>query len=126
MKLIVATAIVALTLPVLSLADVSGTATLTATTGALNLDAGSTAASGGDLLWNGTTLTPQGGATAATLTGFNSTTYGAITQTLLSTLLSELALAGASLNAPHYTSGEFGDRCENQRWQLRQGPGDLQ
>jgi uncharacterized protein (TIGR03437 family) len=100
MKLIFATAIVALTLPVLSLADVSGTATLTATTGALNLDAGSTAASGGDLLWNGTTLTPQGGATAATLTGFNSTSYGAITQTLLSTLLSELALAGASLNAP--------------------------
>jgi uncharacterized protein (TIGR03437 family) len=40
-------------------AEVSGTKTLTATT-ALNLDTGVTSTSGGDLLWNGSTLVPQG------------------------------------------------------------------
>ena len=82
MKLAFATAMVALTLPVLSLADVTGTATLTATTGALNLDAGTTGASGGDLLWNGSTLTPQGSATAAVFPGESGATmYASLTQT---------------------------------------------
>src|SRR5579885_2281497 len=40
-------------------ADVSGTANLTANQ-TLNLDTGSTGSSGGDLLWNGSTLAPQG------------------------------------------------------------------
>jgi uncharacterized protein (TIGR03437 family) len=68
MKLALATAIVAFTFPVLSLADITDkTATLTAATGALNLDAGTTGSSGGDLLWNGSTLTPQGSAKAYVL-----------------------------------------------------------
>ena len=49
-------------------ADVSGTANLTANQ-TLNLDTGSTGSSGGDLLWNGSTLAPQGSATAGKLPG---------------------------------------------------------
>lgn len=99
MKRVITTAILALSLPLLSLADVSNTTTLTSNQ-TLNLDAGSTGTSGGDLLWNGTTLTVQGSATAYTLTGFNSSSYGSVTQSLLSTLLAQLALAGANLTAP--------------------------
>ena len=58
---VVALAILASTFPVVALADLSGTVTLQAST-ALNLDTGATSASGGDLLWNGTILTPQGSA----------------------------------------------------------------
>lgn len=84
MKLAFATAIVALTLPVLSWADITNsTATLTAATGALNLDAGTIGTSGGDLLWNGSTLTPQGSATALTVPGVSGAdTYAALTPTL--------------------------------------------
>lgn len=57
-------AALALALPIALLADTSGTKTLTAATGALNLDTGATATSGGDILWNGSTLTPQGTAKA--------------------------------------------------------------
>src|SRR5207244_10857885 len=53
-----------LTLPIAVLADLSSTATLTTATGALNLDTGATASAGGDVLWNGSTLTPQGTAKA--------------------------------------------------------------
>jgi len=38
--------------------------------GALNFDTGATGTSGGDLLWNGSTLTPEGRATAAIIIGF--------------------------------------------------------
>ena len=104
MKLIVATAIVALMLPVLSLADVSGTATLTATTGALNLDAGSSGTSGGDLLWNGTTLTPQGSATAAVLPGLMGTAvYDGLNSVTLSQFLSVVTLSNAPISSSALT-----------------------
>src|SRR5690242_13859105 len=46
-----------------ALADISQTATLGANT-ALSLDTGTTASSGGDILWNGSTIAPQNKARA--------------------------------------------------------------
>jgi uncharacterized protein (TIGR03437 family) len=104
MKLIVATAIVALILPALSLADINNaTATLAANT-TLNLDAGTTGASGGDLLWNGGTLTPQGSATAYVApTGggaAGTAIYNSLTQQVLMAL-------GASFSSAAITSGSL-------------------
>ena len=83
LNLTISAAIVALIFPALSLADVSGTATLTASQ-TLNLDAGSTGTSGGDLLWNGSALTPQGSATAGVLPGLTGATfYGTLTSGVL-------------------------------------------
>ena len=52
----------------ISAADLSSTTTLTATQ-SLNLDTGATAASGGDILWSGTSITPQGSAKAGVVPG---------------------------------------------------------
>jgi uncharacterized protein (TIGR03437 family) len=91
-------AFLVVTFPVLSLADVSGTATLTAAMGALNLDAGTTAASGGDLLGNGSTLTPQGSATAAVLPGLTGlTAYDSLTSGQLAIFVSSGLLSGAQI-----------------------------
>jgi uncharacterized protein (TIGR03437 family) len=88
------------TLP--ALADVSGTPTLTANT-ALNLDTGATGASGGDLLWSGSTLTPQSNAKAAAMPGGGgSSVYNALTQqtlTAFSALLSSAPIGGSTLAA---------------------------
>ncbi|MGH9353783.1 MAG: hypothetical protein ACRD2G_16745, partial [Terriglobia bacterium] len=64
--------VLAFAFPIAAVADVSGTPTLTTNT-ALNLDTGATASSGGDILWDGSSLIPQGKATAAVLPalGFN-------------------------------------------------------
>src|SRR5581483_3231455 len=92
-------AVVALAFPALSLADVSGTPTLTANM-SLNLDAGSTGTSGGDLLWNGSTLTPQGSATAGVLPGLTgAAAYGALTSgqlAIFAALLSNAAISSSS------------------------------
>lgn len=53
-------------LAVAARADISQTTAL-ASGNALNLDTGATASSGGDLLWNGSTITPQGKAKAYNL-----------------------------------------------------------
>ena len=96
--LALATLIVALP----ALADVSGTPTLTANT-ALNLDTGATGASGGDLLWSGSTLTPQSNAKAAAMPGGGgSSVYNALTQqtlTAFSALLSSAPIGSSSLAA---------------------------
>src|SRR5579864_3559849 len=55
--------LLALGFPVAALADLNQTTTLQ-TNQTLNLDTGATGSSGGDLLWNGTTLAPQGAAKA--------------------------------------------------------------
>src|SRR5580704_4770088 len=47
-------------------ADLAGTVTLTANM-AISLDTDNTSSSGGDLLWNGSMLAPQGNAIAANL-----------------------------------------------------------
>ncbi len=73
----VACAAMALAFPISALADLSQTATLTTAAGSLNLDTGATAASGGDLLWDGSALSLLGNATevavgtAGTLNGFS-------------------------------------------------------
>jgi uncharacterized protein (TIGR03437 family) len=99
MRVVIAAATVALAFPVLSLADVTGTTTLAANT-RLNLDTGSTVASGGDLLWNGSTLTPQGSATAGVLPGLTgSAAYGGLTSgqlAIFAVLLSSAAISGGS------------------------------
>ena len=102
MKLAFATGIVALTLPVLSWADIpNSTATLTAAMGALNLDAGTTGTSGGDLLWNGSTLTPQGSATAALAPVSGSDFYNQLTGSQAVMLVAQaLNLSGADISAP--------------------------
>ncbi len=75
----------------LALADVSGTQTLTGTQ-SLNLETGATAASGGDLLWNGSSLTPQGTAKAAVLPGLN---FDAVNQIVLQSALPALGSSAA-------------------------------
>jgi uncharacterized protein (TIGR03437 family) len=57
-----AIAVLALAFPIAGLADVTGTPTLSANHN-VNLDTGATVASGGDISWNGTTLTVVGSAT---------------------------------------------------------------
>src|ERR1700676_3910425 len=62
-----AVALVAVLFPIAAFADLSGTVTVSANQ-SLNLETGAAASSGGDLLWNGTTLTPQGKAKALNVT----------------------------------------------------------
>jgi uncharacterized protein (TIGR03437 family) len=59
----IAIAVLAAAHSVAGLADINQTTTL-ATNSALNLDTGETVASGGDILWNGSSITPQGKARA--------------------------------------------------------------
>jgi uncharacterized protein (TIGR03437 family) len=80
-------AMLVLAFPIAALANVTGTPTLTAGT-ALSLDTGTTSASGGDILWSGTTMTPQSKAGAVGLTGLaglsGAATFATLTQTTLS------------------------------------------
>ena len=66
---IIGLAALAFSFPFVMLADLNQTTTLS-TGGRLNLDTGATPASGGDLLWNGSTITPQGTAKAYNLGTF--------------------------------------------------------
>jgi len=78
----------------ISAADLTGTTTLTATQ-SLNLDTGATAPSGGDLLWSGTSITPQGSAKAGVipiLTGASG--FAALDQATLQ------AISGSGSSAP--------------------------
>lgn len=76
-------AILALSFPIAALADLKGTPTLSANT-ALNLDTGATAASGGDILWSGSSMTPQGNAGAFNLGALGAAGFGFLTQSTLS------------------------------------------
>jgi uncharacterized protein (TIGR03437 family) len=91
-------AILILTLPIAALADLSGTKTLTANT-ALSLDSGTTSSSGGDLLWNGTTLAPQGNASAYNFG--TAVPFSSLTQTVVqaaSALFSKSAISSLAVN----------------------------
>src|ERR1700724_697434 len=68
-------AILLLTFPMAALADLNET-TILQTNSALNLDTGAVAASGGDILWNGSTLAPQGSAKARNLGEIGSASFG--------------------------------------------------
>jgi uncharacterized protein (TIGR03437 family) len=67
----IALTVLALTFPIAALADLNQTTTLQSNS-RLNLDTGATPGSGGDLLWNGITITPQGNAKAYNIGPFGS------------------------------------------------------
>jgi uncharacterized protein (TIGR03437 family) len=69
--------VLAFGLPIVALADISQTTTLQSNT-ALNLDTGATVAFGGDILWNGTTITPQGKARAYNLGNLGASGFGSL------------------------------------------------
>ena len=86
-----------LALPVCALADINDTKTLSSNSN-LSLDTGTTGTgAGGDILWNGTSLTPQGAAKAAVLpflTG--ATTFNGLTQITLQVFLTTPGLASSA------------------------------
>jgi hypothetical protein len=96
----------ALALPIAALADVSGTPTLAANT-YFSFDTGKTSTSGGDVLWSGSSLTPQGSATAFNITGLTGqsgpTSYATFnSQAVLSSfasLYSKSAISSLTVNA---------------------------
>ena len=110
-------AVAMFTLPVAALADVSGTPTLAVNT-MLNLDTGTTASSGGDLLWNGTSLAPQSGAGVFPL-GSGIASYNALTQSIVSGIptnsapITGAALAPSAVFAFKTKSGNYGKMIIN-------------
>jgi uncharacterized protein (TIGR03437 family) len=95
-------AIAAATLTSTARADINGTQTLTANT-TFSLDTGATVTSGGDILWNGNALTPQGSATGVLVPGQGGQgAYSQLTQQLLqgfSVLYSASAINGLAVNS---------------------------
>ncbi|MBZ5607832.1 MAG: hypothetical protein LAP38_06225, partial [Acidobacteriia bacterium] len=92
----IALAILASSFPLVAWADLSGTVTLGANT-SLNLDTGKTGSSGGDFLWNGTLLTPQGKAGAFnffTSADAGPTQFNNLTQATVSSILPNLFSSG--------------------------------
>src|ERR1035438_6307164 len=96
----------ALALPVAALADVTGTPTLAAGT-YFSFDTGKTSSSGGDALWSGSSLTPQGSATAFNITALTGQSGAASyatfnSQAVLSSfasLYSKSAISSLTVNA---------------------------
>ncbi len=78
-----ALAVLAFALPVTAWANLNGTPTLPANT-ALSLDTGTTSSSGGDILWSGASMTPQGKATATNFGALGAAGFGILTQSTLS------------------------------------------
>jgi uncharacterized protein (TIGR03437 family) len=81
-------AVLVFAFPIAALADTTGTPNLSAGS-TLNLDTGATGTSGGDVLWDGTNLTPQGSATAidvTTIAGPLTPSYSSVTSSLINTL----------------------------------------
>src|SRR5580658_9140622 len=90
----------ALGFPAAALADLTQTTTLQANT-SLNLETGVTATgSGGDILWDGSAMTPQGKATAAFYTsGWTTATFPTISSILIQ-LLRGYSQAAIQTNIP--------------------------
>ncbi len=76
----------ALSLAVAALADINGTSTL-ASGSTLNLDTGETVSSGGDILWNGSSIAPQGKAKAYNFGNLGTIGFNGLGQTQLSAVL---------------------------------------
>ena len=89
--------ILALALPITALADVTNKIATLSTGQTLNLDTGATGTSGGDLMWDGTNLNPQGSAKDFDLAGGNQTLYNALG---LSELSADLAIMMTSPITP--------------------------
>ncbi len=82
---IISLAIVAWAFPIAVRADVSET-TILQTGSALSLDTGAVASSGGDILWNGSTIAPQGSATVYNLGNLGATNFSGLPQSYFVTL----------------------------------------
>jgi uncharacterized protein (TIGR03437 family) len=67
-----------LAFPILAVADISGTPTL-AVNATLNLDTGAVGTSGGDIVWNGSTIAPQTGVTLFSSPQIPASLYDSIT-----------------------------------------------
>src|SRR4051794_25089964 len=76
-------AVAMMALPLTTFADVTGSPTLAVNT-MINLDTGTTGATGGDLLWTGSQLTPQPNAGLFSIPGGGAATYQALTQSIIS------------------------------------------
>ncbi|HEY4359872.1 MAG TPA: hypothetical protein VGN17_02835 [Bryobacteraceae bacterium] len=90
----------------MALADLTQTTTLQANT-SLNLETGVTASgSGGDILWSGTTMTPQGKATAAFYTGgWTTSNFGTISSILIQ-LLPGYSPSAIQPSSPAFRTGD--------------------
>jgi uncharacterized protein (TIGR03437 family) len=82
---IIALAIVACASPIAVWADLSEN-TVLQTGSTLNLDTGAVAGSGGDILWNGSTIAPQGSATVYNLGNLGATNFNGLPQSYFVTL----------------------------------------
>jgi uncharacterized protein (TIGR03437 family) len=82
---IIAMAILACTFPVAVQADLSENTILQAGSG-LNLDTGAVVGSGGDILWNGSTIAPQGSATVYNVGNSGATNFNGLPQSYWVTL----------------------------------------
>ena len=82
---IIALAILACGFPIAVLADLSEN-TILQTGSALNLDTGAVASSGGDILWNGSTIAPQGSATVYNVGNAGATNFNGLPQSYWITL----------------------------------------
>jgi uncharacterized protein (TIGR03437 family) len=92
---------IAVVFPIAAFADISGNLTVASGSQA-NMDQGTSVSSGGDFLWNGTTLTPQGSAKAFSNAALSGTTgYATLTQALLgqfASLGSSAPITGVAVN----------------------------
>jgi len=82
---IIALAIAACAFPIAIRADLSEN-TILLTGSALNLDTGAVVSSGGDILWNGSTITPQGSATVYNVGNAGATNFNGLPQSYWVTL----------------------------------------
>ncbi len=92
----IARTVLALAFPIAALADLNQTTTLPANT-ALNLDTGVTSGSGGDILWSGSSVTPQGKAKAAVFGNVGAAGFSTFTQPIVQSLL---AASGSTASIP--------------------------
>src|SRR5271166_5834903 len=88
---IIALAVLACASPIAIWADLSEN-TILQSGSTLNLDTGAVAGSGGDILWNGSTIAPQGSATVYNLGNLGATNFNGLPQSYFVTL----AAAGRS------------------------------
>jgi len=88
------------------IAAFSQTATLSIGT-ALSLDTGTTSTSGGDILWSGTAMKPQGNATAFNVGNGGSAEFGQLTQASIEEFASLSLLSNSAIPASSLTTGDI-------------------
>ncbi len=115
----IALVLVACASPIAAWADLSEN-TVLQTGSALNLDTGAVASSGGDLLWNGSTIAPQGSATVYNSASLGRPNFNGLGQSYWTTLPRRV-----NVDAHRRQSAGGGRclRCEHQQREGRQSPG---